>query len=119
MIVNENDGCRILGDRFTKYFARVHERRVEQPARYGYVALEPVLRIENGDVKLLDWKILELLPEDLVHIARPADGNAVLAFLRRHSPAELERGVDRDGTCGSYTCESGKSRDRLSRQPPQ
>ena len=119
MIVNQNDRRCILGDCFTKHFARMYERRVEQAARYGYVALEPVLRIQDGHVEFLDWKILELLAEDLVHIARPADGYAVLAFLRRHSPAELECRVNRNSTCGSYTFERGKSRDGLRRQSPQ
>ena len=61
MIVNENDRRRPLRDRFTKYFARMHERRIEQSARYRDVALQPVLRVEDRDVKLLDRKVLQPL----------------------------------------------------------
>jgi len=97
----------------------MHERRIEQAAGYGDVALEPVLRVEYRDVELLDRKILQTLREDLVNVARPAHRHSFLPFLRRHAASQLERGMDANRTSRSYTPYARKSGDRLRRQQPQ
>jgi hypothetical protein len=43
MIVYQDDRRRALGDRLAEHLARVHERRVEDPARDQDVALQSVL----------------------------------------------------------------------------
>jgi len=112
VIVNENYRRRILGDRLTKYFTGMHERRVEQPTRYCNVPLQPMLGIQNSDVKFFDWKILESLSEDFVHIPRAADRNSFVTFLCSHATAELERGVHRN--C-SRIADSVETRERSNR----
>jgi hypothetical protein len=52
-------------------------------------------------MKLLDWKILELLSEDFMYIPRPAHWYSILTVLGRHPAAELERSMNRDGASGS------------------
>jgi hypothetical protein len=113
VIVNENYRRGILCNCFAKHFAGMHERRVEQPARYCNVALETVLRVEHSDVKFFDRKILQSLSEYFVHIARAADGHALITLLGGHSPAELERGMHRDRACITDATETGEGRDRL------
>jgi hypothetical protein len=78
-----------------------------------------VLRIENCNVEFLDRKILQTLPEDFVHVARTPNGNAFVALLTRHAPAELERGVDGNGASGAYAREARQGGDRLGRESPQ
>jgi hypothetical protein len=119
MIVNKNDGRRPLRDRLPKHFSRMNERRVEEAARYRDVALEPVLRIENGDVELFHREILQTLRKDLVHIAWPAHGRSFLSFLHRHAPPQFERGMDTNRTSRSYAPHTRKSGDRLGRQQSQ
>jgi hypothetical protein len=65
----------------------MYERRIEKPARYGDVPLQPVLGVEYRDVKFFDGQILKSLREDLEDIARPANRDAFLTFFRRHPPA--------------------------------
>jgi hypothetical protein len=119
MIVDENDRGRSFRDRLPKHFSRMNERRIEEAASYGDVALEPVLRIEDGDVKLLHRKILQTLRKDLEHIARPAHGCSFLSLLNRHAPAQLERGMDTNRTSRSYTAHTGESGHRLSGEQPE
>jgi len=119
VIVNQNDCCRSLRDRFPKNFSRMYERRVEKAARYCDVALKPMLRVEDRDVKLLDRKILEPLREDLVDVARPAHGCSFLPFLCRHAPSQLERGMDTNRTSRSYTTYTREGRDGLGREQAQ
>ena len=102
-----------------KHLSRMHERGIEQAASHRDVALEPMLRIEDGDVKLLHRKILQPLREDLVHVARPSDRRAFLARLGRHSPAQLERGVDTNRTSRSNSPHARERCDRLRRQQPE
>ena len=85
---------RILGDRFTKYFARVDERGVEKSARYSNVTLQPVLRVEHSHVELFDREILKLLSKDLVDVAGTSHRYALVAFFRGHSAAKLQRRVN-------------------------
>jgi hypothetical protein len=119
VIVNENyRGC-VLGDRLAKYFARMDERRIQQPSRYGDVPLEPVLRVEDGNVKFLDRQILEALPENLVHISRTSNRNAFIALLGRHAPAELECGMNGDSAGCTDARQTRQCGDRLGRQSPQ
>src|SRR3954465_2486888 len=106
MIVDENDCCRSLRDRFTKDFAGMNERRVQQAPRYSDVALQPVLRVQNRDVELLDRKILESLREDLVHVARPPHRSTLLPLLGRHSSAELPGCMDTNSTSRSYASDA-------------
>jgi hypothetical protein len=113
MVVHQNDSRRPLRDRFPKHFPWVNERGIEEATSDGDVALEPVLRIEDGDVEFFDWKILETLRKDLVHIARPAHRRSLLPFLHRHAPAQLERGMDTNSTSRSYPAYTGKSGHRL------
>jgi hypothetical protein len=113
MIVHEDDRRGSLSDRLAKYFSRVDERRIEESAGYGDVALQPVLRIEDRDVELLNRKIFEALSKDLVHISGPAHRRALLSFLGRHAPAELERCMDSNRTSRSYTIHAGQSGYRL------
>ena len=54
MIVDENDCRRSFGDRFPENFPRMHERRIEKPAGYRNVPLQPVLGVEYCDVKFFD-----------------------------------------------------------------
>jgi hypothetical protein len=119
VIVDENDRRRSLGDRFPENLTRMHERRIEQAARYRDVALEPVLRIEHRDMELLDRQIFQSLREDLIDIAGPANGRSLLPFLCRHSPSQFERGVDANRTSRSYPPDAGEGRHRLRRQQPQ
>jgi hypothetical protein len=97
----------------------MYERRIEQAARYGDVALESVLRIEHGDVELLDRQIFQALREDFVDIAWPSDGCAFLPLFRRHAPSQLERGVDTNSTSRTDPAHAGKGRDRLAREQSQ
>ena len=94
----------------------MHERRIEQAAGYGDRALEPVLGVEDGYVKLFDRKILQTLRPDLVNVARPAHRHSFLPFLRRHAPPQLEGCMDTNRTSRSYTPDAGKGRHRLRRQ---
>jgi len=96
MIVDENDRCRVLGDRFTKDLARVNERGIEKSASYSNVTFQPVLRVEHCDVKLFDGKILKLLSEDLVDVAWASHRDALVPLFSRHSAAKLECRVNRD-----------------------
>jgi len=119
MIVDQND-CRCsLGDRFPEHFSRMHERRIEKPARYRDVPFQPVLRVENGDVKLFDRQIFKSLGEYLEHVARPSDGRSFLAFLRSHAPSQLESGVDTNSTSRSYAAHAGERGNGLRRQKPE
>ena len=59
MVVHEDDRRRPLGDRLPKHLARMHERRIENPARDRDVTLQPVLRVQHRDVKLLDRQVLQ------------------------------------------------------------
>jgi hypothetical protein len=97
----------------------MHERRIEQAAGYGDIALEPVLGVEDGYVKLFDRKILQTLRKDLEDIARPAHRRSFLPLFRRHAPAQLESRMDANRTSCSYTPDAGKGRHRLRRQQPQ
>src|SRR5688572_33351461 len=95
------------------------ERRVQESARHGDVALEPMLRVEYCDMKFFDGKILETLPENLMDVARASHRYAFVALLRCHAPAELERSVDRNGACraGAGPCRPGSQ--RLPIKPPE
>jgi hypothetical protein len=119
MIVNEDYCCCIFGDRFAKNFARMYERGVEKASRYGNVALEPVLRVENGDMKLFYGQILKPVTEDLVNVSRTANGHAILAVLGCHPAPELEGGMNCDGSRVANSGERGESGNRLRRQSPQ
>jgi len=119
VIVDEDDRRRSLGDSFPENLTRMHERRIEQAAGYRDVALEPVLRVEHRDMELLDGQIFQSLREDLINIAGPANGRSLLSFLCRHSPSQLERGVDANRTSRSYPPYAGESRHGLRRQQPQ
>jgi hypothetical protein len=119
MIVDQDDSRCTLGDRFPEDLARMHERRIEQPARYGDVALETVLRIEYRDVKLFDGKILQTLGENLEDVARPPHWHPFLPLLRRHAASQLEGCMDTNRTSRSYTPHAGKGRYRLRRQQSQ
>jgi hypothetical protein len=119
VIVDEDDRRRSLGNRFPEHLARMHERRIEQPACYHDVALEPVLRVEHCDVELLDREILKSLRKDLIDIPGPPDGRSLLPFLRRHSSSQLERGVDANRTSRSYSPDARESRHGLRCQQPQ
>jgi hypothetical protein len=119
MIVDQND-CRCsLGDRFPEHFSRMHERRIEKPARYRDVPFQPVLRVENSDVKLFDRQIFQSLGEYLEHVARPSDGRSFLAFLRSHAPSQLESGVNTNSTSRSHSANAGEGRDWLCCQKPE
>jgi hypothetical protein len=119
VIVNENDRRRPLRNRFPKHFSRMHERRIEQAASHSDIAFEPVLRVEDRDVKLLDREILESLGEDLVDIARPADGRSFLPLFRGHAPPQLESGVDTNSTSRSHAAYTREGRHRLRGEQPQ
>src|SRR5258705_10439602 len=97
----------------------MNERRVEEAASYGDVALQPVLRIENSDVKLLHRQVLEALRKYLVHIARPPHGRSFLPFFHRHAPTKLERGMNTNRTSLSHAANARKSCDGLRREQPQ
>jgi hypothetical protein len=97
----------------------MHERRIEQAAGYGDVALEPVLGIEYRDVKLFDRKILQALGENLEDVAGPAHGRPFLSFLRRHAPSQLEGGVDANRASRSHAPHAGKGCYWLRRQQAQ
>ncbi len=86
-------GRRALRDGLAKHLARVHERGGENAARYRDVPLEPVLRIHDGDMELLDRKILETWREEAHDVAREADGCAILSDFGGKAPAKLESSV--------------------------
>jgi hypothetical protein len=113
VIVNENYRGRILGDRLAKHFPRVYQRRIEEAACYGNVALEPMLRVEDGDVEFLDGEVLQALAENLMNVSRTPDGHAFVAFLRRHPSSELERGVHGDSARCANAGETRERRHRL------
>jgi hypothetical protein len=58
----------------SEHLARVHQRGVEQPPGDEDVPLQPVLRVEHGDVELLDRQVLEPRRVVLPDVARRADG---------------------------------------------
>ena len=110
MIVHEDDCSRILCNRLPEDFARMNQRGVQQSSCHRHVALEPVLSVEDRDVKLFDRKIFQSRREDLVNVAWTAHGDAILPFFCRHATAKLECSVDRDGPRGSdpvERCERG------------
>jgi hypothetical protein len=72
-----------------------------------------MLRIQNGDVKLLDRKILQLVPEYLVHIARAADGNSILPIFSGHPAPELEGSVNLHCSGIADAGERGEGSNRL------
>src|SRR5207247_1072188 len=119
VIVDENDCRRSLRDRFPEHLAGMDERRVEKPAGYRNVALESVLRIEHGNVKLLDREILQTLRKDLVDVAGPAHRRALLPFFGSHPPTQFQRRVDTHGTSRSDTPYARESGHRLRREQPQ
>jgi hypothetical protein len=119
VIVNENYRRSILSDCLTKYLPWMDERRVEQTAGYRDVALEPVLRVEHSNVKFFDWKILKPLTENLVYISRTTDGHTFIALLRRHPPAELERGMNGDGARSADASQTRQRSDGLRGQPAE
>jgi len=119
MIVDQDDSRCSLGDRFPKDLTRMNERRIEKPAGYGDVALEPVLGVEHRDVKFFDRKILQTLGENLEDVARPPHWRPFLPLLRRHAPSQLEGCMDTNRTSRSYTPHAGKGRYRLRRQKSQ
>ncbi len=87
-------------------------------SRNTSLGLQPVLRIENSDVKLLHRQVLEALRKYLVHIARPTHRRAFLSFLHRHAPTKLERGMNTNRTSRSYAADTRESSDRLRREQP-
>jgi hypothetical protein len=97
----------------------MHERRIEQPARYGDITLESVLRVEHCDVKFFDGKILQSLSEDFVHIPRTPHGRTLIPLFRSHSPTQLQRCVHRDCASGSYTGKTSQRSNGLRRQSTQ
>jgi hypothetical protein len=113
MIVNENYRRGVFRDGFAKHFSRMNERRIEQPARYGYVALQSMLRVEDCNMKFLDRQILEPLPENFVNVARTANRNSLIAFLRRHAASKLECGVDGDRARVANSAQTFQSCNRL------
>jgi len=119
MIVDENDCRRSFGDRFPENFPRMHERRIEKPAGYRNVPLQPVLGVEYCDVKFFDRQIFEPLREDLEHIARPPHRRAFLPFFSRHPSSQLEGGVDTNSTSRSYAPNAGEGGDGLSGEEPK
>jgi hypothetical protein len=72
-----------------------------------------MLRIQNRNVEFLDRKILQLVPEYLMHVARAANGNAVLAILDRHPAAELERSMNLHRSRIANSCQRRQCGDRL------
>jgi hypothetical protein len=97
----------------------MNERRIEQPARYSDVPLQPVLRIEYGDVEFLDRKIFEFLGEELVDISRPPNGSTFLTLLGCHPPAKLQRRMYPNRTSRSYPRDARKRGNRLRREQPE
>jgi len=113
VIVDENYRRGIFRDCFSKHLTRMNERRIQKSACYRNVPLQPMLGIEDSDVKFFHWKILQSLSEDFVHIARASDGNAFVTFLSRHATAELECSVHRNRSRIANSAETCKRRDRL------
>jgi len=116
MIVNQDDCRRSFRYRFSEYFPRMYERRIEKPARYRDVALEPVLRIEHRDVKLFHRQVFEALREYLEHVTRPTHRCSFLSFFRSHASPQLESRMDTNSTSRSYASQAGQGRDGLGRE---
>ena len=102
MIVHEDDCRRSLGDRLAKDFARMHERGVEDPASDRDVALEPMLRVEHGNVELFDRQIFHAGTEVFDDISRRPHRSPILPSFSRHAASELERRVNRHRPSESY-----------------
>jgi hypothetical protein len=119
MIVDEYDRRRPLGDRFPEHLARVHEGGVQDAARHRDVALQPVLRVEHRDVKLLDRQVLEPRREQIEDVSRRADRRALLPRLRRQAPPQLEGRVYGDRTGCSNPGQRSQRRHRLRGEPPE
>jgi len=113
VIVDENYRRGIFRDCFSKHLTRMNERRIQKSACYRNVPLQPMLGIEDSDVKFFHWKILQSLSEDFVHIARASDGNAFVTFLSRHATAELECSVHRNRSRIANSAEARERGDRL------
>src|SRR5687768_980362 len=96
MVVDEDDRGRPLRDRLPKHFARVNEGRIKNTTRDRYVTLQPVLRVEDGHVKLFDGEILEPVSEDRDDILRRTDRGRLVPRFSRHTSAQLEGRVDHD-----------------------
>ena len=119
VIVNENYRRRIFGNCLTEHLTWVHQRGIQKPSRYGDVPLQPMLGVEDGDVKLFDWKILQSLSEYLMHITRTAYGHTFISLFGSHSAAELECGVHRNRSRIANSAETRECRHRLGREPPK
>jgi hypothetical protein len=64
-------------------------------------------------MEFLYRKVLKLLPEYLVHVARSANGDSVFAVFGGHSAAELERRMNRYGSRCPDASQRCKSSNRL------
>src|SRR5256885_2041462 len=90
MVVYQNDGRRALRNGLTEHLARMYERRIENAARDSHVALQTMLRVENGDMELLDRKILEARGEHGHNITRRANRRAFVPVFSCHPSSQLQ-----------------------------
>src|SRR5688500_14155308 len=97
MVVDQDDRGRPLRDCLPKDLAWVHERRIKDTTGDRDVAFQTMLRVQNGDVKLLDRQVLQTRCEDRHDVPGRPDGTRFVPAFRRHPSPELERRMDHDG----------------------
>mgnify|MGYP003344581526 CR=1 FL=1 len=90
MVVDEHDRRGPLRDRLTEHLTRVHQRGVQDPSRDEHVAVEPVLRVEDRDVELLDRQVLEPRRVRAPHVARGTERFGEVHGLGRHAAGDGE-----------------------------
>ena len=118
-LCTRDDRRRPLGDRLPKHLARMYEGRVQNPACHRDVALQPVLRVEHGDVELLDGQVFHPRSEVLDDVSRRLEPGSHPAGLDRHAPPKLQRRVNRDRASHSYPGNRPKRRHGLASNPAQ
>ena len=94
MVVHEDDGRRALCNRLTENFARVNKRGVQDAAGDADIARQPVLRIQNRHMKLLDRQILERRCERAPHIAWCAQRLRLADALSGEPTPKLQGGMN-------------------------
>src|ERR1019366_2568589 len=103
MVVHQDDRRGALGDRLAEHLARMDERRIQDAARDGDIAIEAVLCVEDGHVEFLDGQVLEPRRVRGPYVAWRPERRAFVARFTAKAPAQFKRGVDRDGSRGTDT----------------
>ena len=118
MVVHQDDRRRPLGDRLAEYLPRMHQRGIEYASRHRHVALQPMLRVQHGHVKLFHREILQSRRKGRIHIARGAQRRPLIPRLDRQTPSELECRMNGHCTRRPDTDQRRQRRHRFGGQSP-